>query len=81
MTTKELEKKIKKLFDEFQHQQYKTAPEFLQWVESYGAKELKTLYFADNEFTYINKDAIKRIIIMNYSMKAIEFFGQHVRIR
>lgn len=71
MTTKELNRDIKRLYNEWLHFQYQSNDEYYKWVDSKMKPELKRLYLADSNIEYMNFFSFKALHRMNQAQGGI----------
>jgi len=83
MTTQELNRDIKRLFNKYKTNSGGQATnEYFDWLEKEIKPELKRLYNADNTFNSLTADNIKRLIRLNLSLRVIPFhqFGLFITL-
>ncbi len=60
MTKAELNKEVKALW-----KKVKSTEVFCEWTETEIEAKYKILYYVDHDFTYLNRDNVLRMVIMN----------------
>jgi len=74
MTTKELNRDIKRLYKNYMaKRQGEATDQYYKWVESEVKPELKRLYYADNTFNSLNADSLKMLLRLNLCLRVIPF--------
>tara|TARA_R110000803_G_scaffold15893_1_gene43729 strand:- start:1074 stop:1331 length:258 start_codon:yes stop_codon:yes gene_type:complete len=70
MTKQELNKDMKFLWTRFQRRHDKKGDAYFE-AEKYMRNELKRIYQADDMLVYLNHKNLRRMILMNVSIRAI----------
>lgn len=82
MTKKELNRDVKRLYNEYVHFTFQDSETFNKWAEEKCKPELRRLYGADKEFYYFTLDNLKRMIKMNLRLVVIPLhqFGLFIEL-
>jgi len=82
MTTKELNRDIKRLVKNIHNLMGKDFDAYFEYIHNDAKKEFIRLYYADKEFKYMNKQSVLIMFRLNISYRFVEFhrFGSHIEI-
>lgn len=73
MTTRELNRDIKRLYQEHYRRTFETSTEFFNWWEAEGKNEFLRLYEADSEARYLTLNSYKAMQRLNQSERIVPF--------
>lgn len=71
MTKRELNRDVKKLYDEYYHNSFKAPNEYFEWIETEGKPELIRLYNADTSLSSLTADNLRKLLRLNLRLRAI----------
>jgi hypothetical protein len=75
MTTKELNKAIKTLYNQYNKMSEADNDLFFKWLKTTFTPEFKRVYYADDSFKYINRESILILLIFNRKTRIIPFYN------
>ena len=83
MKTSELNRDIKRLSKDWTKAKELSNDEYFELVENILKPELRSLYYADRKFKYLNKKSILIMLSLNLSHRVIPFhrFGMNIEIK
>ena len=82
MTKNELNRDIKRLKSEIYRMSFESLETYLKYIETDAKKEFTRLYYADQQFEYINRTSVLIMLRLNLSHRFIplHLFGNGIEL-